>query len=165
MKKNIKLMVLLALVSTIYSGICLGYAEDRKGRLGVGYSNQLKTDVPSLSLKMLRSKTFGIQALFGMNTSDNGGYGLGVKMFNLIYDEPQLNFYTGFLAGMLNDRQHGTDNTGFQFDATLGSEFSFTGLESIGFSFEFGISINKVDEVSIETTASNMLVAGVHFYL
>lgn len=165
MGKNKQLLLLLSLISTIYSGVCLAYAEDRKGRLGVGYSNQLKTDTPSISLKMLRSNTFAIQALFGMNTSDDGGYGLGVKMINLIYDEPQLNFYTGFLAAMINDRTNGADNTGFQADATLGSEFSFQGLESIGISFEFGLSINKINDVTIETTANNFLVAGVHFYL
>ncbi len=165
MQMKNKLLLVVTVLMTLYSAASFGYAEDRKGRLGVGYSNQLKSDVPALSLKMLRSKTFGIQALFGMDTSDNGGYGVGIKMFNLIYDEPQLNFYTGFLAGMINDRQNGTDNTGFQFDATMGTEFSFAGLESIGFSFEFGLSINKIDDVTIETTASNFLVAGVHFYL
>jgi hypothetical protein len=48
---------------------------------------------------------------------------------------------------------------------TLGTEFSFEGLESIGFSFEFGISINKLDDVRIQTTGNNFVTAGVHFYL
>ena len=47
----------------------------------------------------------------------------------------------------------------------MGSEFSFAGLSSLGFSVEFGLSLNKVDEFVVETVGDNFIVAGAHFYL
>lgn len=161
--KRIAFTLLIGLLT--YCSSSFGFTEERRGHLGVGFSNQLKIDVPALSVKIHKGKNMALGGLFGINTGEDGGYGVGLKMYNLIYDEPQLNFYLSFMGALINDRVNGNDKSGFQTDLTLGSEFSFSGLESIGFSFEFGLSINKIDEVVIETAAQHFVTAGVHFYM
>ena len=65
----------------------------------------------------------------------------------------------------MDDETEETEN-GYQVDGTLGSEFSFQGLESLGFSFEFGISFNKYQgESRIQTIGVNFIQSAIHFYL
>lgn len=142
------------------------FATDRRGRLGVGYSNQLKNDLPAISFKLHKSRAFSIGGLAGYSSSDNGGgYGAGLKVYRNIFDEPQLNFYTALMAAMLSEKNPGSSESGFQIDTTLGTEFHFAGLSSLAFSIEFGLSFNKLNDFIIETVGNNFLVAGVHFYL
>ena len=145
-------------------------AADLRGRLGVGMTNQLANDIPAVSLKIQQSKTFAVGGLLGFKSDeDNTLYGAGVKFYRIIFDEPQLNFYfAGLFASesYLNDKRE--TQTGFQIDGTLGSEFHFQGLESLGFSLEFGVSVRKADETggtSFQTLGDNFLKAAVHFYL
>ncbi len=144
------------------------FAADMRGRLGVGMTNQLNNDLPAISLKMQTSRTFGIGGLLGLKSSeDHTTYGAGLRVYRLLFDEPQLNFYlAGTFASLsyINDKDK--VKTGYQVDGTLGTEFHFTGLESIGFSFEFGVSVNDVGEgTTLETLGNNFLKAAVHFYL
>ena len=142
-------------------------AMDRRGRLGVGMTNQLAIDIPAISLKFQRSRTFAMGALMGFNSSStNGGYGAGLKFYRIIFEEPQLNFYTSLLGAALKTQTTLVDKTGFQFDLTMGSEFSFAGIESLGFSLEFGISAHKkVNDFVVQTVGHQFINAGVHFYL
>jgi hypothetical protein len=141
-------------------------AMDRRSRLGVGYSNQLQSDLPAVSFKLQRSKAFAMGGLLGISTDDNGGgYGAGLKFYRNIFDEPQLTFYAALMGALLNQKRPAGDKSGFQADLSLGSEFSFAGLDSLGFSLEFGVSFHKIDEFIVETVGRNFLVAGVHFYL
>lgn len=137
------------------------------GRLGVGFSQQLKNDIPSIDFKVQRSKLYAVGLLLGMKLNDtDGGWGAGVKLYRIIFDEPQLNFYAAGMIGAISQKQNNVSNSGFQVDATLGSEFSFTGLESIGFSFEMGLSVNKLeDDVTFETVGNSFIVAAIHFYI
>jgi len=141
-------------------------AMNRTGRLGAGFTTQLVNDLPAISFKLQKSKSFAFGGLFGLDSSDNGGWGAGFKVYKNIFDEPMANFYASLL-GAVTSKKSATaeDQSGFQFDFTLGSEFSFTGLNSLGFSFEFGISLNKLDDFAIQTVGNNFLIAGVHFYL
>lgn len=133
------------------------------GRLGMGTSNQFVHDIPAISVKVQRSRNTAFGALMAMEAnSDSTDYGFGVKLYRIIYDEPQLNFYASGLLGLISK----DDESGFQFDATFGSEFHLQGIESVGFSFEFGISINKYNEATtFETTGLNIVKAAMHFYL
>lgn len=142
------------------------YSVDRRGRLGVGFSNQLKSDIPAVSFKLQRSKAFAIGGQIGYNNDDaDGGHGAALKLYRNIFQEPQLVFYGSVLAGVIEKKVNSVKDSGFQFDFAMGSEFSFTGLNSIGFSFEFGISMNKLDEFIVETIGQNFIVSSVHFYL
>jgi hypothetical protein len=138
------------------------------GRLGIGMSNQVVSGIDTLSFKLHRNRSTALGALFGIdNSSDASNYAVGGKYYKNIYDEPQLNFYSAFSAIMFTN-QNSNDKTinGSQYEALFGTEFSFQGLESIGFSFEFGIGlIDHNGENSIKTTGYNTIVSAVHFYL
>lgn len=102
----------------------------------------------------------------GISTStDNGGYGVGLKLYKNLFDEPQLNFYMAGLGAILSNTVNTTSYSGFQFDISFGSEFHFQGLNSIGFSFEFGVSAYKNQKFVFQTLGNNFIVSGVHFYL
>ncbi len=136
-------------------------------RLGIGFSNQLVNDIPAISFKLQKSPVMAIGGLLGYsNASVGGGYGAGLKIHRIIFDEPFLNFYGSILGAIVKQNTSLTQSyAGFQFDFSFGSEFTFRGIESLGFSVEFGASVNKLKELVIETTGNNFITAGVHFYL
>lgn len=140
------------------------------GRLGIGYSNQLVTGMDTLSLKLQRNRATAFGALLGVDSSsDASNYALGLKAYRVIYDEPQLNFYSAF-SGIFFTYQDpdDTDKTenGYQIEGSFGTEFSFQGLESIGFSFEFGLGMNKYNgSANVSTVGHGVLASAVHFYL
>lgn len=146
-------------------------AADLRGRMGVGASNQLANDIPAISLKIQQTKTFAFGGLVGFKSDqDQTLYGAGVKFYRIIFDEPQLNFYMSGLFAALNYLDEVEDKVkgGYQIDGTMGSEFHFSGLESIGFSFEFGLSVRNADAdggTSFETLGDQFVKAAVHFYL
>ena len=162
-KKLTKFFLLILLLLT---SIDQGFAIDRRGRLGVGMNDQLKVGLPALSFKLQKSKSFAIGGVIGYSTDDNGGgHGAGLKLYRVLFDEPQLNFYGSLLGAMIKKNSPGNEQSGFQVDVTLGSEFSFTGLTSLGFSFEFGVSLNKLDDFVVETVGNHFVVSSIHFYL
>lgn len=141
-------------------------AFPRISRLGVGYSGQLKNNVSALSFKLQKSKSFAFGAVLGLSNKVNGGgTGAAIKIYRNIFDEPHLTFYASALGGIISKKFNGHTDTGFQTDFTLGSEFSFAGLESLGFSVEFGASFYKLDHFVGETVGNNFLVSAIHFYL
>ena len=105
-------------------------------------------------------------AMFGLKSGDDTNYAAGLKLFRIIYDEPQLNFYLAGLGGIYNYQDGSETESGYQFDGTFGTEFHLQGLESVGFSFEFGLSFNKFNgTTNFETVGYDILTAAVHFYL
>jgi len=146
------------------------YAMNLMGRLGIGYSNQVITGIDTISMKLQRDRANGLGALIGVDSSDDSSnYALGLKAYRIIYDEPQLNFYSAF-SGIFFTYQdpEDTDKTenGYQIEGAFGTEFSFQGLESIGFSFEFGLGMNKYNGgTNLSTVGHGVLTSAVHFYL
>jgi len=155
--------------------LCLGVAFtlpqvawslEKTNRLGVGMANQLKNDFPSFSFKVQKNRSFAYGGLVGLSTDEsNGGYGVGLKLYRNIFDEPQLNFYMAGMGALLSNKINKTSYSGFQFDLSFGSEFHFTGLNSLGFSFEFGVSAYKKKEFVFQTLGNHFVVSGIHFYL
>jgi hypothetical protein len=142
------------------------HALEKTNRLGVGMTNQLKNEFPALSFKMQKGRSFAYGGMAGLSTSStNGGYGVGLKLYRNIFDEPQLNFYMAGAGALIQNKIDGISYSGFQLDLSFGSEFHFSGLNSVGFSFEFGVSANKKKDFVFETLGNNFLVAGIHFYL
>ncbi len=142
------------------------WGMERIDRLGVGVSGQLKNDFPAISFKLQQSNSFALGGLLALSTnSSQGGYGMGIKLYRMIFDEPQLNFYLSLMGGLLKETQGPVSSSGFQFDFTAGSEFSFAGLNSLGMSFEFGISLRQMDELIVETVGNHFISAGIHFYI
>lgn len=132
-------------------------------------TNHLITEMPALSTKLQRNRSSALGALFGLDSSADGSfYAVGLKYYRYIYEEPQLNFYSALAGNVFTYNNTETDATeqGYQVDATFGSEFSFQGLESIGFSFEFGVGFSKYNGDSrVRTLGQSMIVSAVHFYL
>ncbi|MCB9092808.1 MAG: hypothetical protein H6621_04105 [Halobacteriovoraceae bacterium] len=153
----------ILLILTLSTLSTASFAVNMMGRTGIGYSNQLISDLDALSFKVQKSRDLAYGALLAIDGDDeNIDYGLGVKIYKYIFDEPQLNFYGAALIGLIQR----DDESGFQVDGTLGSEFHIPGIESVGFSFEFGISVNKLDSSTrVQTVGYNFFSAAVHFYL
>lgn len=144
------------------------HAMNLAGRLGIGFSNQVVTGIDTISFKLQRNRSMAIGALLGLDSSsDQSNYAAGLKVYKLIYDEPQLNFYSA-LSGIFFTFQDDEDDTesGYQAEGTFGTEFSFQGLESVGFSFEFGIGVIKEQgAAAVRTIGHNVITSAVHFYL
>ncbi len=156
------IIITISLMTTIRNGQCQKYIN----KLGIGASNQLINNFPAISLKLQKTRSTAVGVLLNLSTEENGGgYGAGLKYYKIIFDEPSLNFYASSLLALINQTNIGEDHTGFQVDLTLGSEFHFPSLESIGFSFEFGVSLSKLDDFTIKTVGYHVVKAGVHFYL
>jgi hypothetical protein len=161
---KIKNLILSSLFLLIFSMPSWGL--ERINRLGIGTSNQLMNDMRAISFKIQKSRSLSIGGLVGVNTDENsGGHGFGLKVYRMIFDEPQLNFYSSAMFGLINKKRLGADESGFQIDLTLGSEFSFQGLQSLGFSFEFGFSMDNVNDFKIQSAGYNFITAGLHFYI
>jgi len=156
----------LIVVLTIFALPC--FALSKTGRMGLGMTNQPVNEIPSLSLKLQQNRYFALGAILGFrNGENNTEYGAGLKIYRVIFEEELLNFFLSATALTLSyEDDQDKLQSGYQFDGTMGAEFHFEGIESIGFSFEFGISANKGPEGRrIETQGLNMLKAGIHFYL
>ncbi len=143
------------------------WALNKTGRMGVGLSNQLVNDLPALSLKIQQNRYFALGGLLGFRSNEDYTiYGAGLRVFRTIFEEDLLNFYMAGTLVSLSYEENNKAKSGYQFDGTLGTEFHFERIESIGFSFEFGLSYNKGPEGrNFETLGNNFLKAAVHFYL
>ncbi len=158
---HLKLFLSLILLSTL----SISQATDRRGHIGLGVNNQLQNGLPTLSLKFQGSRTFAFETLANFRSGDNGGYGVGLKVHRILFDEPQLNFYFATLIALEQIKSGGNSDTGFQTDFTLGTEFHFAGLKSLAFSIDFGFSLYKFDDLIFTTTSGNFVTAGIRFYL
>jgi hypothetical protein len=144
------------------------YAASLIGRLGIGTTNHLVSEMPAISLKLQRNRSTALGGHFGIDSSSKGvGYALGIKGYKYIYEEPQLNFYSALSGSYFTYIDTAEDTaSGYQVDATFGAEFSFQGIESVGFSFEFGLGLSEYqNETSLKTIGHNMISSAVHFYL
>lgn len=157
----------IALLVTIFVYTHEASAMNRTSRLGLGYSSQFQTNLDAISFKIQKSRGMSFGGIFGYNSGDAGGFGAGVKLYKILFDEPKLDFYAAAMAALLSKKTAGVSESGFQVDLTLGSEFSFEGIESLGFSMEFGLSINKISEFEFETTGASrgFVIGAIHFYL
>lgn len=163
MKKFISTIFALFIVQLFTNS---AVATERIGRLGVGITNNTQNNITALSIKLQRSKSFAYSSYLGLDSSDTGGWIAGLKFYRNLFEEPQLSFYTFGAIALIN--QKSTDNSsknGFEIDLGLGSEFSFAGLESLGFSADFGVSLTKIDTFTIKTQGSKYIIGSVHFYL
>lgn len=164
------------LLKTIACQICLLllilssttlHAVDYVGHLGLGVTQSIKSDVPTISLKLQKSPAWAFSALFGFKNSDSSsGMNLGFKFQRNIFEEPQLNFYVGGAAILINNKINKVKKNGFQIDALGGTEFHFTGLKSLAFHVEFGLTMSRIaSEFAMGTSGTGLIKAGFHFYI
>ncbi|RLA67271.1 MAG: hypothetical protein DRQ88_03660 [Epsilonproteobacteria bacterium] len=161
-RKIIPFFIILTLSSQLF-------ARSYVGHLGLGVSTQLVNDIPSISIKNYSSDSFAWGLMGNFSTADdNGGWGIGGKVYKNFFAEPHLFFFVAGMFGVVNSKSYSNDSdsqTGIQADLTAGSEFFIPGLESLGFSFETGLSLNTINEFVVETSGSTFVTAEIHFYL
>jgi hypothetical protein len=161
-KKILPLLIILTLPTQVW-------ARSYVDHFGVGVTTQLENQIPSISIKDYISDSFAWGLAGNFNTDDKiGGWGISGKVFKNFFAEPNLFFFAAFMFGILNSKKYkdvGGNTTGIQADLTIGSEFFIPGVESLGLSFETGLSINTLNEFTFKTTGHSFVTAAVHFYL
>lgn len=147
-----------------------GAATDEKwdslrGRLGLGFTNQVATTpdgtIPALSAKYYLSRKLAASVATGFDTRNGAStLGLGLKIFQNVFAEPNLIFYLGGGAAYVS--RSGSKIQGSVF---IGTEFFLAQLPSLGLSFEAGVrGDNTTGSFAIRTTGDSFLTAGMHFY-
>lgn len=142
------------------------HGKELTNRLGVGYQNQMTVDVSAIAARYYPNPDLGISASLGVDTeSDASKFGLMVKIFRIIFKEPNLNFYLGAGGGLISREEAGESSSGFELNGFAGVEFFLQGLESLGFIFEAGVGIASIDSgVRFRTFGDHPVSAGIVFY-
>lgn len=162
--KSARNLVLALLVGL--SGAGVAEAKDLSNRLGIGYKNQSGIDLPSLALQYYPGADLGVSAALGVDTQNNQSrFGFMAKLYRIIFQEDNLNFYMGAGAGLVSEETNGTNESGFDLMGFGGAEFFFPGLENLGFSFETGVGVTSISSgVRFRTIGDHPLRAGITFY-
>ena len=141
-------------------------AVDLANRLGVGYTNQLSEDLPSITARYYPNSRTGLSLAVGVDTQDQfSKFGVLAKLYRVVFTEENMNFYVGGGAGLLSVETAGQNSSGFELMGFLGGEFFFTGLQSLGFTFEAGVGVRSdSDGTRFRTVGDHPLRGGIIFY-
>lgn len=141
-------------------------AKDLTHRLGIGYKNQYSFDLPSLATEYYPSPTTGLSLALGLDTEkDRSKFGCMLRLHKVIFPEDNMNFYMGGGVGVINEEISASTRSGFEVAGFAGAEFFFTGLDSLGITFEAGVGVTSTsDGVRFRTVGDSPLRAGMIFY-
>jgi hypothetical protein len=141
-------------------------AKDLSHRLGVGYKNQFSNEVPAVALQYYPGADLGLSVAIGVDTvKENSRFGAMAKLYRIIFQEDNVNFYMGAGAGLVTTEVNAKSESGFELLGYVGAEFFLPGLENLGFSFEAGPAITSVSSgVRFRTYGDSPLRAGIIFY-
>lgn len=146
-------------------GPSLGFAKDLTSRLGLGIKNNTSFDLPAVATVYYPSADVGITGGLGIDTLKDGSkMTLNGGIRRILFKEEHMNFYFGGQAGLVNYETAAEKQSGFELNALFGAEFFFTGLDSLGFSFEGGVGLASLKEVRFRTIADHPFRAGIIFY-
>jgi hypothetical protein len=142
------------------------FAKDLSNRLGVGYSNQFSSDLPSIAVRYYPNSNYGLMAALGVDTEDqNSRFGFSAKIMKIVFREDNMNFYTAASAGIVSRELAGKNDSGFDLSGLVGAEFFLPGLENLGISFEGGVAVTSISsQVRFRTVGDSPLRAGMIFY-
>lgn len=159
---------LFAFVTTLGAQAAISGGEEKnlRGRLGLGFTNQIATTatgstLPALSAKYYMSRGFAASLATGFDTKSGGStVVVGSKVFRNLFTESNLIFYVG--GGLAFINRVGAKIQGSLF---FGSEFFFDKIPSLGLSFEAGVRGDSTSgSFAIRTSGDSFLTAGMHFY-
>lgn len=142
------------------------FAKDLTHRFGLGIKNNTSQSLPSVAVVYHPTLDFAFTGGFGIDTKkDYSAFQINAGVRKVIFTESNLNFYTGAQAGLVNF-ENPTDGkkSGFEIMALFGTEFFFTGLDNLAFTFEGGIGVASVKDVRFRTIADDPFRAGLVFY-
>jgi hypothetical protein len=166
--KTFPLALRLALLLTSLCFLSLpASAKDLYGRLGLGYNAQFsdteqQNGVPAISLKYGIAPRIMIELVGGFYSGPNGSGVAALKYMQTIHSESYANFYY-LLGGGFVSANH---NSGGEFLGGFGTEFFIPGVDSVGFSFETGVSMENVTSGAyvLKTFGLSFINVGMHFY-
>ncbi len=159
-KKNIFAFALILVVGALVQ------AKPMPQRLGVGIKDNTADSIPSLAAIYNLNSDFAFTGGLGFDTKkDYSAFQAGVGMRHVIFHENNLHFYTGGQFAIVNtDNPADGKQSGFDVRFVLGTEFFFSSLENVGFSFEGGLGLSSLKETRVRTVADGPLKAGILFY-
>lgn len=143
------------------------YSLDLLHKIGLGYQN---TNGPAISTRYYFQPTLALTLSTGFNTKQNHSlFFLEGKVHKVLFEERYLNFFTAVSLALINEKINKqsvvSKNNGFKIQGSIGAEFFFVNLPSLGFSFETGLSLqSKSGSIQIETVSYAPFMAGVYFY-
>lgn len=166
LKANLRALHAVLLMVFLISAVEPCGAKDLTNRLGVGFKNQFNDDLPGLALQYYPSSELGLSASLGIDTKkENSSFGALAKVYRVVFQEDNLNFYMGAGAGLISQETSGRNESGFLMMAYTGCEFFLPGLENLGLSFEAGTAITSLSSsVRFRTYGDSPLRAGIIFY-
>lgn len=143
-------------------------ARDLRGRLGVGFNNNFSS-LTSISVKYgiptnKETVNLQVQAMVGFAflKDQDDRFFAGGRVLVPILAEDNLNLYVPVGAGYV--RFH-DDKSGLRASAGVGVEFFLFGLENLGLSAEFGLTLDVGSQfVDLQTTGGTQAAVGVHYY-
>lgn len=145
------------------------HAKELVGRVGLGYNAQfantnLTNGVPAISIKYGMAPRAMIEAIGGFYSGSDGSGVAALKYMQTIHAESYANFYF-LLGGGYVTAGH---RSGTEFIGGLGTEFFIPGVDSVGLSFEAGMSLESLTSTSgafvLKTFGISFVHAGMHFY-
>lgn len=156
----------LIVLSLLFLAASPAYSKTLAGRLGVGFVNQFANsssirEVPSISAKYGLTKDFNISLAAGFHTLSPTAFTVGAKVYRNIFFESNLNFYVALGLAALKGEKFGAELLGLG-----GAEFFIPGIDSLGLSFETGLSASTIaaQGLVLKTVGFSFLHAGMHFY-
>lgn len=153
-------VIALGFISTAAS------AKELTNRLGVGVKqNSALNNLPELATVYYPTPDIGVTGAVGIDTEKNASrfsFNGGVR--RIIFKENQMNFYMGGRLGLVNIETAGDKKSGFELSGLFGGEFFFTGLDSLGFTFEGGVGVVSTGTVRFRTLGESPFSAGITFY-
>ncbi|MEK2688862.1 organic solvent tolerance protein [Bdellovibrio sp. GT3] len=164
------MLKVLALVFAVFAGLNVAEAKDLTNRLGVGVKSHATLDLPELAVVYNPSSEIQVTGGLGIDTQkDQSKFAAIAGVRRIVFKEQNMNFYMGGTLGLvnweeLNDAGTREKQSGFELDAVFGGEFFFSGLESLGFTFEGGVGVISADNVRFRTIADSPFRAGIIFY-
>ena len=158
----------LALLLALLLTPAAAQARDLRGKLGVGFNNNFSS-LTSLSVKYgipTNKETLNLQVQavvgFAFLKDQDDRFFAGGRVLIPLLAEDNLNLYTAVGAGYV--RFH-DEKSGLRASAVLGVEFFLFGLENLGLSAEFGLSLDVGrDILDVQTTGGTAAAVGVHYY-
>ena len=148
-----------------FTGSC-SFAKDLTHRFGLGLKNNTSENLPSVAASYFPTSDLAFTAGIGTDTKkDNSKFQMHLGIRKIIFQETNLNFYSGGQLGLVNyeDPVLGRQS-GAELMAVFGVEFFFQGLENVGFTFEAGMAVASLQEVRFRTVADGPARAGILFY-
>lgn len=144
-------------------------AKELVGRVGLGYNAQfantsMTNGVPAISVKYGIAPRAMIEAVGGFYSGSSGSGVAALKYLQTIHAENYANFY--FLLG--GGYVSANSRSGTEWLGGLGGEFFIPGVDSVGLSFEAGMSLENLTSSSgsfvLKTLGISFIHAGMHFY-